>query len=880
MDPEEELLQLHPLSDKNPSLYKLLLTSLEASHYAAFKSLINKALKKHPHGVQVDHFFSHPYDKTFLDIASSKGLKDFVELLLELGANPNRINESRNRAPLHFAVENSHSEVVKILLEDPAINPNLEAGRQTALHIAIKNKDRNCTEMLLQGGASPNIPNSKGISALHQAATTNQREIVRLILEKSKVPVDLDSYEDLRKQTTRQILQNKFPDLILSEIQQRRVGKNQLRYYLDANDEKNFLENLEKVEPNVSINTEELIIEAASRNLFKAVAKLISREEVVEISKAGEIAVQRGHYEVLQKLLNYDCHLGKKLIILGCQELATPCRRSLDHRDVRLMCLKLILSQKNVDVRVEDEKGNTPLHYAARAEHSAAVDLLLQAGSYIGHRNRLGMPPLAHICPASLSDYFDNCIKSSNPRSDDYEIHFDYHCLMPHAPTYEIEEPLLGTKKRNQTKADTEMLALLYIAENKALKHLLKHPLLASFLYIKWSRIRHILYANLLFYLVFYIFLNCYIIFANSKNETERKEVFTAEEGIFWTVTIAAIIILAVREFFQCLSSPGYYITSLENWLEVALVILAAVFLFTSNAQVGTILILLSAWELVVLIGQHPKMSTGIEIFKTVSVNFIKFLFLYAFLILSFALAFYTLFKNGDEENKPFPSAPKSIFKTIVMLTGEFEASNIPFVMYPVLGHIIFVLFEFLIAIVLFNLLTGLAVSDTQEILAEAELVSLISRTKMISYAEGVAVGVQFFPENGGYCCVQPILQIPKLNPLAFVARRILIFPNYLPEGKVSVKPYKNHEILLQGHGSFKSRRFDTLKLDASITENAKKILSQRGRVPMEEKVISELNSVSKRLEKIESILLSLPKFSQGNNNIDVIDYDDNIEDR
>ena len=160
----------------------------------------------------------------------------------------------------------------------------------------------------------------------------------------------------------------------------------------------------------------------------------------------------------------------------------------------------------------------------------------------------------------------------------------------------------------------------------------------------------------------------------------------------------------------------------------MALIILAAVFLFSSNAQIGAIVILLSAWELVVLIGQHPKMSIGIEIFKTVSVNFIKFLFLYAFLILSFALAFYTLFKDSDEENKPFPNAPESIFKTIIMLTGEFEASNIPFVMYPVLGHLIFVLFEFLIAIVLFNLLTGLAVSDTQEILSQAELVSLASR--------------------------------------------------------------------------------------------------------------------------------------------------------
>ena len=240
-------------------------------------------------------------------------------------------------------------------MEDPGINPNLEVGRQTALHIAVKNKDRNCTEMLLQGGASPNIPNSKGITALHQAAVTKQKEILRLILEKSRIPVDLDTYKDFKtKLTTREILQKDFPDLILPEIHERKVDANQLKYYLDANDEKNFLENLEKVEQNLFINTEQLIKEAAGHNLFKAVARLISREENVEISKAAEIAVQRGHYEVLKELLNYDCNLGKKLIILASQELATPCRRGLDNRDVRLKCLKLILAQKNVDVRVED----------------------------------------------------------------------------------------------------------------------------------------------------------------------------------------------------------------------------------------------------------------------------------------------------------------------------------------------------------------------------------------------------------------------------------------------------------------------------------------------------------------------------------------------
>ena len=148
----------------------------------------------------------------------------------------------------------------------------------------------------------------------------------------------------------------------------------------------------------------------------------------------------------------------------------------------------------------------------------------------------------------------------------------------------------------------------------------------------------------------------------------------------------------------------------------------------------------------------------------------------------------------------------------------------------------------------------------------------------MISYAERVAVGHPFFPKNR--CCFQPILQSPKLNPLAFLAKRILIFPTYLPEGKLSVKPYKNHEITLQGRRNFKSRKFATLKLDSSITAKAKEILSQRGRVSTEERIMSELNTISKRLEKIESFFPSLPEFSKGNNNNEANNYDGDIENR
>nr|CAD7423049.1 unnamed protein product [Timema monikensis] len=172
------------------------------------------------------------------------------------------------------------------------------------------------------------------------------------------------------------------------------------------------------------------------------------------------------------------------------------------------------------------------------------------------------------------------------------------------------------------------------------------------------------------------------------------------------------------------------------------LYIITAVILFSSLVEgrtrqpLAAISILVSWAELVLLIGRHPLLSTNIEMLKRVSWNFLKFLAWYSILIVAFALSFYTLFRdcNGpvcqNSEDNFFMDPGMSVFKTVVMLTGEFDASSIPFVSFPGTSHVVFMLFVFLIAIVLFNLLNGLAVSDTQAIKNDAEL---LRKTKVNS---------------------------------------------------------------------------------------------------------------------------------------------------
>jgi hypothetical protein len=107
----------------------------------------------------------------------------------------------------------------------------------------------------------------------------------------------------------------------------------------------------------------------------------------------------------------------------------------------------------------------------------------------------------------------------------------------------------------------------------------------------------------------------------------------------------------------------------------------------------------------------------------------------YILLILAFAFSLYFLFKEdeGDNNANLFSNPLISILKTIVMFTGEFDASNMPFGNFPGTSHVIFLLFVFFVSIVLLNLLNGLAVGDTGKIRQDAETLSIEARLRLIN---------------------------------------------------------------------------------------------------------------------------------------------------
>jgi len=90
-------------------------------------------------------------------------------------------------------------------------------------------------------------------------------------------------------------------------------------------------------------------------------------------------------------------------------------------------------------------------------------------------------------------------------------------------------------------------------------------------------------------------------------------------------------------------------------------------------------------------------------------------------LIVIFALISYIFFKNSDDSN--FSKFIFSIFKIIIMLTGEFDISFTSH--YSVCSHTVFVMFVFLMVIVFMNMLNVWLA--TVEILSKTELIELIT---------------------------------------------------------------------------------------------------------------------------------------------------------
>ncbi|CRL00769.1 CLUMA_CG014024, isoform A [Clunio marinus] len=175
---------------------------------------------------------------------------------------------------------------------------------------------------------------------------------------------------------------------------------------------------------------------------------------------------------------------------------------------------------------------------------------------------------------------------------------------------------------------------------------------------------------------------------------------------------------------------------------------------------IRAITILCATFEFLILFGDLPffSVSTHMIILKRVFVTFLKSFALYSILLVGFAFCFYTLFgdtslevndkmnsetnesKDSEDDFHQFRYPGFALIKTIVMFSGELEASSIDLKNNDAVYSLIFLLFVFLITIVLLNLINGLSVSDVFQIKAEGHLVDLCHKIHVLNKYERIVM--------------------------------------------------------------------------------------------------------------------------------------------
>lgn len=779
-------------------------------------------------------WYSKPYNSTCLEMACKETCcEEFVLALLLAGADVNTVNIITRKSPLHLTAEAGNYEAMKIILTDRRTNVNMvDDSGQTALHIVVEQYRENdgdarrlleCISVLLKHkGTDVNRTDKNGCTAFHLAALRNNTKVVQLILEHDDLELDLDTSQGPGQKTTRDIITENFSEIKRLLPQKSVVGNHEC---------------------------------SLKETLFQHLYRWESQEFVSifkrNLNKYPTHAVQElndGCYTCLQYASNYGLHdVVKVLLEYEADPNATT---DYDKRPpVVLACLrqnqdilKIFLDlppESNFNINATDAKGNTALHYAAQNGDLNSVIALLSHGADIKIRNIFNWPPLS--APA-VHTMLDHSLQTNRnfPNDEAYEMIFNYRFLLAHVRQENVgqttskkdaipvvknldEESFEG---KHKVKALTpEMDLLFYLSQSQEYKHLLTHPIITSFLHLKWLRIRSSYFINLVLYILFLVLLNTYIFMdyglpephstfmndsmQNTSNGTSRpssedkhqethlERFRTVYGNLIWFSLLFILFCHTVRELFKFVMSPSKYILTLDNILDIALIFITTIVLFKSweednHRKLFTAYSLFLSWiELALIIGRLPKLSINIELMKSVARHYIFIFLSYFLFIIAFAVTFYISYHGNvayDSENEAFPTLWTAVTHTIMLMTGGLYVPSI-----KGYGCIIFLLFAFLIIMVMLNVLTGVAVSDVKLIHDNAELLQVVSRIRLLYEIESILIYWNRFMEK-----------ICKLNCASKTAaylnnalRRIILFPNTNTSEKyISVLPNKNATIV------------------------------------------------------------------------------------
>ncbi|XP_011632918.1 transient receptor potential channel pyrexia-like isoform X1 [Pogonomyrmex barbatus] len=635
---------------------------------------------------------------TALQVAAWQGNIDLLNQLHDRGADVNS-QDRIGRSALYYAAHNGDVNVTNWLLQRGAC-----VNVKTGVHSCSRSPSRNVSNSSLTRshgiGRKLPLPERYGRTPLHEAVKNNHAEVVRILVKNG---ADVNANDD-----------GQITPLLLAGSMVNRDDLNKMTKFVE----------IIKILVDAKVDVDVAHPETGTTALHHA-AKLGSAQATQILLSNGAKPMQ-------------TCKNSKK------QAESTPLHiaASIGNIETLMVLLEAIPS---CDIDTPDQVNRTALHRASYNGHRECIRALINYEANLAAVTETGITVVdaifAHISQplAFLTDILNSCVQTTSSTKGSYEnITVDFGILTP--------------KCQMQMSVVTAIIAASSDITQLAI---LQHPLVETFLRLKWTRLRILFFVLMFVHLFFVISLSVYAIMLVRDN---TDHVITRR-----ILTLCSCILL-FHNTIQVILEPRHYLRQLETWLSFICVMLSLVtsiageFVMCSQEENDSqycvqwllhpisIALLLSWMQMMLLIGRVPMWGYYALMFSTVLKNLLKVLLAFGYLIIGFALSFAVLF-HGNNQFHHFGNA---IVKTIVMMMGEYEYkelfnmekndtsidSEITFL--PVTSRIVFFIFIMLASIVLMNLMIGLAVNDIQDLEKEGHIRRLLKQAEFVAHLERV----------------------------------------------------------------------------------------------------------------------------------------------
>ncbi|CAG0916835.1 unnamed protein product [Notodromas monacha] len=783
-----------------------------------------------------------------VETAAFVGNEEILKTLLNF-AKSSLDSDVYNKAMVQAAV-NGQDVCLEMILTAEKVDLNFgrAEGKCTALHECILNAEQGernrhyveCVRKLLESGADPNVSDVYGSTPIHYAALRGLTEITGILLDyKAKLKVSNSLWNSPLHaaaescQTDCLQLLLKHPDVCQLSTVQNRLGKTYLHLACE-NADVSMIRAILDVDP-------ELDSEIADTSGFTALHYAVMRGETDIVKLFIERGLLKENEEGWRTTNN-----GDTLLHLAAEANDDP-------------ELIELLVNKGEPVNVRNAEGSTPIHIAVKAGYEDNVLMLHSKSAKLTVPDDMGDTPLRLMLqrmPHVLKKIMDGMVTvlgtDFSNKHLQVQINFEDFALPRTASQHSghtnkfvsednefNEEPSVFLRcfnfvrkkmkygRDSKPPSDTDTF-MEFVSSGR--RNLLTHPVCRVFTDLKWNRYRKIWFAYFLLNLAFVSSLSVYqcIFFGylgyDSIGHSEFwqcsiKSNITNDESPFqssWKLPVEEVANQWRQEWKDAIcglyffSFSAMYVTlAMLTWLETYQVALHGLIYFRQPENISQLTtfilvllttpypsaprefrrfqhhlsaacVLIASTQMMVFVGKTPSMGIYISMFKQMA-------------------------QSGEQHvYNPFDNPLKSIMKSIVMLTGEFDfvgtfEGNIP---YPVTTHVVYLFFVLLVTLILGNLLVSLAVNELKNIQRQAEIRRMVHLMRLIAYVEYI-LPYEWF------------LYMPTREA------KPGFFPNdRMNRDKLVVKMPRLREMIFDGH--------DWIKLDKDIFSGAMKIIERR----------------------------------------------------